>query len=488
MGYVGDGIVAGDNDVGLRPKGESMKFTQYYLDCLSQASYLIGDETTGRAVVVDPRRDIDEYVRDAAADGLTIELVIETHFHADFLSGHLELAAATGAEIGFSAVAETEFASRKLADGERISLGDVQLEIRHTPGHTPESISIVVWEHADDDVPYGVLTGDALFIGDVGRPDLLASLGFTRDELADKLYDSLHNQLLTLPDATRVYPAHGAGSACGKNLSTETWSTIGDQRVNNYALVAPDRETFVALVTEGQPPAPSYFVYDAVLNRKDRPLLDETPPLVPLDLDEVDQPRRRRCHPARRPLARGVRSRAPRRLGQRRPRGPLRRVRRLGGAQRCRHRARRRPRFRDRGPQSSGSHRVRPSRRIPGRPAGCDGAAPRANRSGLAPHRARVRAPARRGRRPAARSTSATPARSRSAAIAGSVEMPVGQLPGRLDELDTDAPTVVYCAGGYRSSVAASVLRRAGFTDVSDLVGGYGAWLEFAGPTLPAPV
>jgi hydroxyacylglutathione hydrolase len=218
-----------------------MIFTQYYLDCLSQASYLIGDETTGRAVVVDPRRDIDEYVRDATAAGLEIELVLETHFHADFLSGHLELAAATGAEIGFSSVAETEFPSRKLSDGERISLGDVQLEIRHTPGHTPESISIVVWEHADDEVPYGVLTGDALFIGDVGRPDLLASLGYTRDELADKLYDSLHQQLLTLPDATRVYPAHGAGSACGKNLSTETWSTIGDQRVNNYALVAPDK-------------------------------------------------------------------------------------------------------------------------------------------------------------------------------------------------------------------------------------------------------
>ena len=266
-----------------------MKFTQYYLDCLSQASYLIGDETTGRAVVVDPRRDIEEYLADAQAAGLTIELVIETHFHADFLSGHLELAAATGAEIGYSSVATTEFPSRKLADGERISLGDVQLEIRHTPGHTPESISIVVWEHADDDVPYGVLTGDALFIGDVGRPDLLASLGVTRDELADQLYECLHSKLLTLPDATRVYPAHGAGSACGKNLSTETGSTIGDQRVENYALLAPDKATFVDLVTEGQPPAPSYFVFDAVLNRQDRPLLDEIAPLRSIDLADVDE-------------------------------------------------------------------------------------------------------------------------------------------------------------------------------------------------------
>ena len=157
-----------------------MKFTQYYLDCLSQASYLIGDEATGRAVVVDPRRDVGEYLADAEAAGLKIELVIETHFHADFLSGHLELAEATGAEIAFSSIASPEFSTRKLEDGERIELGDVVLEIRHTPGHTPESISIVVWEHADDPVPYGVLTGDTLFIGDVGRPDLLASIGFTR--------------------------------------------------------------------------------------------------------------------------------------------------------------------------------------------------------------------------------------------------------------------------------------------------------------------
>src|SRR6478672_10933574 len=254
----------------------AMKFIQYYLDCLSHASYLVADENTGRAVIVDPQRDIAEYLRDADELGLTIELVIETHFHADFLSGHLELAKATGAKIVFSAVAETEFESTGVADGERYSLGDVTLEFRHTPGHTPESLSIVVYEHADDEIPYGVLTGDALFIGDVGRPDLLASIGFTREELADKLYDSLHDKLMTLPDATRVYPAHGAGSACGKNLSTELWSTIGDQKATNYALRAPDKATFMNLVTEGQPPAPSYFVYDAILNRKDRGLLDET--------------------------------------------------------------------------------------------------------------------------------------------------------------------------------------------------------------------
>ena len=154
-------------------------FEQHYLDCLSQASYLIGDTTSGKAVVVDPRRDIGEYLASAEEHGLEIVMVIETHFHADFLSGHLELAAATGAEIAYGSAAEAEFPHRKLANHERVSLGEVTLEIRHTPGHTPESISIVVWEHpgdADDPgaVPYGVLTGDTLFIGDVGRPDLLA--------------------------------------------------------------------------------------------------------------------------------------------------------------------------------------------------------------------------------------------------------------------------------------------------------------------------
>src|SRR5690606_28177466 len=183
-------------------------------DCLSQASYLVGDESTGRAVIVDPRRDVKEYLDDARAAGLTIVGIVNTHFHADFLSGHLELAEETGAWIGYGDAAEPEFEHRPLADGERISLGDVTLEIMATPGHTPESISVLVYEHADDDTAYGVLTGDALFIGDVGRPDLLASVGVTADELARMLYTSVQNKLLGLPDEVRVFPAHGAGSAC----------------------------------------------------------------------------------------------------------------------------------------------------------------------------------------------------------------------------------------------------------------------------------
>ncbi|HWC37074.1 MAG TPA: MBL fold metallo-hydrolase [Acidimicrobiales bacterium] len=188
-----------------------MIFHQYFLGCLSHASYLVGDESTGRAVVIDPQRDVSGYLADAEAAGLHIERVIETHFHADFLSGHLELAEATGSPISFGERAEAEFPIERLEHGRRISLGDVEVEVRATPGHTPESISLVVYEHAGDAVPYGVLTGDTLFIGDVGRPDLLAAEGTSAAELAAQLYSSLREQLLTLPDDTRVFPAHGAG-------------------------------------------------------------------------------------------------------------------------------------------------------------------------------------------------------------------------------------------------------------------------------------
>ena len=454
-----------------------MIFTQYYLDCLSQASYLIGDETTGRAVVVDPRRDVHEYVTDAAAAGLTIELVIETHFHADFLSGHLELAEATGADIAYSAVAETEFPARKVADGERLELGDVVLEFRHTPGHTPESMSIVVWEHADDDTPYGVLTGDTMFIGDVGRPDLLSSIGFTKEELADQLYDSLHDKLMVLPDATRVYPGHGAGSACGKNLSTETWSTIGDQRETNYALLADSRQTFFDLVTEGQPPAPSYFVFDAILNRQDRDLLDEHALPASLDLAEFD-----------RLVEQGamvIDGRDPDEFGFGHLAGSIN----VG--------------LNGRYAEFAGS--IVPSDVdivLVVDPGFELEAKNRLARIGfdrvvgyladplavMADHPDRVQ----KASRLTARSFDErrddiaglqlvdirNPGEVQLGTIGGALTIPVGQLPDRLAELDPSAPTVVYCAGGYRSSVAASVLRQAGFDDVSDILGGYGAWTE----------
>jgi hydroxyacylglutathione hydrolase len=198
-----------------------MILKQYYLGCLAHASYLIGDETTGITAIVDPQRDIDQYLEDARAHGLRIAHVLLTHFHADFVAGHLELRERTGATIHLGAAADAEYDFVPAHDGDRIALGDVTLGILETPGHTPEGISILVWDRSGDAAqPHAVLTGDTLFIGDVGRPDLMASVGVTADELAGKLYDSLHDKLLRLPDATLVYPAHGAGSMC--NAATIT--------------------------------------------------------------------------------------------------------------------------------------------------------------------------------------------------------------------------------------------------------------------------
>ena len=308
-----------------------MKIDQYYLECLSQASYLIADEEHGVAAVVDPRRDVEVYLRDAEAAGLRIEYVIETHFHADFLSGHLELAEATGAEIIFGEAASPEYPARLVSDGETIRMGSVELEFLATPGHTPESISVVVRdlstvEGDERPEPAAVLTGDTLFIGDVGRPDLLASVGVTAEELGASLYDSLHSKLMALPDQTLVYPAHGAGSACGKNLSTETVSTIGEQKRTNYALAPMTPEQFIEVVTDGQPSAPAYFSHAVATNKGGHELLDAAP-LERVDLAAAELARSRRRGAARRARLHDVRGRSPERLGQRRPRRSVRRVR-----------------------------------------------------------------------------------------------------------------------------------------------------------------
>jgi len=254
-----------------------MQIQQYYLGCLSHMSYMITDEKTKTAAVVDPQRDIEQYLADAAKGGFTIGHVFLTHFHADFLAGHIELRNKTGAAIYLGRRGETEYPVTHAQDGDRIEFGDVRLQILETPGHTPEGISILVYDLAKDaEQPCAVMTGDTLFIGDVGRPDLLASIGVTADQLADMLYDSLRQKLLALPDATLVYPAHGAGSMCGRNLSTDTVSTIGEQRKFNYALQPMSREDFKEIVTAEQPEAPGYFVHDAMLNRQEHASLDTT--------------------------------------------------------------------------------------------------------------------------------------------------------------------------------------------------------------------
>lgn len=253
-----------------------MHLKQYYLGCLSHASYLIADERTKAAVVVDPQRDIEQYLEDARAGGFEIKYVVLTHFHADFLAGHIELRNRAGARIVMGQRAEAEFDFHKAADGETIDLGDTRLQIMETPGHTPEGISVLVFDLAQSATePQAVLTGDTLFIGDVGRPDLLASIGVTADELAEMLFHSV-DKLRGLPDATLVYPAHGAGSMCGKSLSKETVSTIGEQKRFNYALQPMSFEQFKSLVTSEQPEAPEYFVYDAIKNRQERPDLEST--------------------------------------------------------------------------------------------------------------------------------------------------------------------------------------------------------------------
>lgn len=242
-----------------------MYFKQFYLGCLAHASYLIGSDN--EAAVVDPQRDVDQYIKEADEQGLKIKYVIETHLHADFVSGHRELAERSGAEIVFGEKAGATFPHRAVKDGDEINIGRVRLRILETPGHTPESICILVTDRETSEQPQRVLTGDTLFIGDVGRPDLAGGKGFTAQTMAAMMYDSLHQKLLKLDDAVEVYPAHGAGSMCGRNLSTETSSTIGDQRKFNYALKPMSKDEFVSMMTTDLPEAPAYFSKDAEINR-----------------------------------------------------------------------------------------------------------------------------------------------------------------------------------------------------------------------------
>lgn len=460
-----------------------MIFRQYELGCLSLFSYLIGDETTGRAVVVDPQRDVSQYVADAEALGLTIERVFETHFHADFLSGHLELAAATGATITYGEAARADFAIDAVPDRWRLSLGEVLLEVRSTPGHTPESVSIVVWEHADDPEPWGVLTGDTLFIGDVGRPDLLISVGWTAEDLARRLYRSVRDQLLTLPDATRVYPAHGAGSACGKNLGTATESTIGEQAATNYALQPMSEDEFVEAVTQGQSVAPLYFAFAADSNRRERALLDDHEPVPRLTIDEVLA--------AQRDGAMVIDGRPSEIFSSGHLRGAVnvgldgRFAEYAGDVLRPGQRV---VLITEAGREEEA--RIRLARIGFDSVVGAleDVGAVLMMRRDLAEAGARVTADELSSLRRQTPDLQIIDVRNPGEVEGGSVEdarlMPLPNLLDRIDELDPSKPTVVYCAGGYRSSTAASLLRARGFASVADVFGGYAALAEVDVPTV----
>jgi hydroxyacylglutathione hydrolase len=243
-----------------------MKVEQIYTGCLAEAAYYI--ESEGEAVIIDPLRETQPYLEKLAKEGATLKYIFETHFHADFVSGHLDLAKKTGATIVYGPGAKTEFEKHEAKDDEEIKVGKVTFKILHTPGHTPESTTFLLRDENGKD--YAIFTGDTLFIGDVGRPDLAQKAGsVTQEDLAGWLFDSLRNKIMPLADEVIVYPAHGAGSACGKNMSSETWDTLGHQKATNYALRADmTKDEFIAEVTAGLAPPPQYFAKNAMLNKK----------------------------------------------------------------------------------------------------------------------------------------------------------------------------------------------------------------------------
>ena len=457
---------------------------QFYLECLSHASYLVGDTSTGIAAVVDPQRDISLYLDDAKEHGLDIKYVIETHFHADFLSGHLELAEAVGAEIIFGKAAEgrTDFPIRAMSNGDKIVLGDtngnvdgvVELEFLETPGHTPESMSVVVRSKAGAE-PHAVFTGDTLFIGDVGRPDLLAAVGHTAEDLGRMLYDSLHTKLLTLPDTTLVYPAHGAGSSCGKNLSTNTVSTIGEQRATNYALAPMTQDQFVDVVTEGQSTAPMYFLFAATTNRKARETFHEDRPLEAMSLQGVLEAQKAgtvvvdtrddgefAVGHLKGSINVGLGGRFAEYTGEVVAAGTPIIVVAVDGKER--EATIRLARI---GFDTVVGYLADPVRVFVENPQ-------------LVQSASRLTAPEFDSRRAELGDIQLVDVRNpgefKLGTIAGAKHIDLPSLTRRLGELDPNKPTVVFCAGGYRSSIAASTLRAKGFTDVSDILGGYNAW------------
>jgi glyoxylase-like metal-dependent hydrolase (beta-lactamase superfamily II)/rhodanese-related sulfurtransferase len=455
-----------------------MILKQYYLGCLAHASYLIADEATKTAVIVDPQRDIDQYLDDAECQGLQIRYVVLTHFHADFLAGHLELRDRVGAQILLGARAQAEYAFRPIKDGEVLEFGTVRLQVLETPGHTPEGISILVYDLATaPERPTAVLTGDTLFIGDVGRPDLLASIGVTAEELASMLYDSLHHKLLTLPDETLVYPAHGAGSMCGKNLSTDTVSSIGVQRRYNYALQPMSQAEFIRLVTADQPEAPQYFAYDAMLNRRERPTLPQTleRALTPLTLDGV----LRQMNAG----AQLVDVREPADFAGAHLRGSLNIPLRGSFA------------------TWAGTMLKRDAPIVLVAEPGCETeAAMRLGRIGydhvagyldggmqalavrpdLVRRTERITAATLAERLAAPQPPVVLDVRTarewQEKRIEGSSNIPLTHLEDRLAEVPRDREVVVHCGSGYRSSMAVSLLAQHGFTQLADLVGGFAAW------------
>jgi hydroxyacylglutathione hydrolase len=457
---------------------------QFYLNCLAHASYLIGDDQTKAAAVVDPQRDVDQYLAFAGEHDLQIRHVFLTHFHADFVAGHLELRDRTGATIYLGAAAKAEYAFTPLEDGESVEFGRVRLQALATPGHTPESISILVFDlDRSATEPHGVLTGDTLFVGDVGRPDLRAALGWSAADLGALLYDSLRTKLLPLPDSSLVYPAHGAGSLCGKAIGKETVSTIGEQRRSNYALQPMSKAKFLDIVTADQPDAPPYFTFDAVLNSRERPTLEESlaRELNPMTLEQV------LAHKA----AGGqiLDTRDPVEFAAAHLAGSINIG--LGGQYATwagTVLSRERPIVIVADPGGENESAVRLGRIGFDHVVGYlkDGLRSLESRPDLTETTERLSAPVAAERLNSGAPVVVdvrTPRERDEKRVAGSINIPLNHLNERLQELPRDRPLLVYCAGGYRSSIATSLLKRQGFENVSELAGGMTAWETAKLPT-----
>ena len=452
---------------------------QFYLQCLAHASYMIADEDSKTAVVVDPQRDIDQYLQEARVNGWHIRSVFLTHFHADFLAGHLELKQQTGANICMGSKANTDFPITSFNDGDVLEFGNVRIKVLETPGHTPESISLAVYDLAtSSEYPHSVLTGDTLFIGDVGRPDLMASVGTTAEELGSQLFDSLRNKLMALPNETLVYPAHGAGSMCGKNLSTDTVSTIGKQRWENYALQPMTKEEFIGLVTADQPEVPAYFGYDAQMNRETHLTLQEVlkKSLAPLSTDTVLEHQKNGAQildvrkavdyaggHMKGSLNIGLTGKfatwAGTLLNPKRPvvlitkpgmeKEAIERLGRIGFDQVVG--------YLDGG---MGTLVHRPDLLKMGQ---------RISAQGLAELLTTTHPPAVVDVR--------TAKEWKAGHIDQSLNIPLPHLAEQIHTIPGDVPVVVHCASGYRSSAALGILEKAGRTQAMDLIGGYDAWI-----------
>lgn len=439
-----------------------MNFKQFYLGCLAHASYYIGSH--GEAAIIDPQRDVQQYMDEAAANGQQIKYIIETHSHADFVSGHLELAQRTGARIIYGQRANTEFPTFKVKDGDEVTVGNIKLTFLETPGHTPEGITILA---EDTEGPLKMFTGDTLFIGDVGRPDLIGSKGFTAEEMAAMLYDSLRDKILPLPDETEVYPAHGAGSLCGKSLSSETWSTLGVQRKVNYALQPMSKEEFVKIVAEGQPELPAYFPASATRNLKGSPSLGDLPKPVALSTSEIDNFDG---------AVLDVRSAAEYGAGH----IPNSVNIGLGGQFAT----------------WAGTLVTigTPVAVVAETLEKVDEAVMRLARVGIETVKGFILIGDYSGGQRTVEQVSVTEARDRPAHTQfidvrragehtaghapGTVNLPLSSLSRELDKLDPELPTYVICQGGYRSSIATSILENAGFGELYNVTGGTKAWID----------